>query len=148
VAVQPGARYEAKRLPFDVTAALIRALQAKGESVALFGGSDERTSADQILSQVSDVEDWVGKLTIRETLGRLSHLRLAVGADTGAMHLAAAVDCPTVTVFGPTESSKWGHQYAPHRIVVAPKRQIQRVTADLVWPEIEGVLGSRSGRSD
>ena len=130
VGVQPGARYEAKRLPCSVTASVIRSLQRQGARVALFGGPDERETGDQILQLVSDVDDWIGKLDIRQTLSRLANLELAFGADTGAMHLAAAVNCPTVTVFGPTDHRKWGHHYAPHRIVVAREGKMANVQAE------------------
>jgi heptosyltransferase II len=141
VAVQPGARYEAKRIPLTVTQTIIRALQEKGEQVVLFGGPDERESAREILSEVPGVESWVGDLTIRQTLSRLANLKLAIGADTGAMHLAAAVNCPTVTVFGPTESRKWGHNYEPHRVVKAPLGQMPLVTPDAILEHSTDLLG-------
>jgi ADP-heptose:LPS heptosyltransferase len=50
----------------------------------------------------------------------MAGLRLMIGADTGAMHLAVGVGCPTVTAFGPTPADKWGHDYAPHRVIRAP----------------------------
>jgi ADP-heptose:LPS heptosyltransferase len=43
-----------------------------------------------------------------------------VGSDTGLMHIAAAVGCPTVTVFGKLNASKWGHAYPPHHVISSP----------------------------
>ena len=34
--------------------------------------------------------------------------RLYIGNDSGTTHLAAAVECPTLAIFGPTDSAKWG----------------------------------------
>ena len=141
VAIQPGARYEAKRIPLVVTQTIIRALQERGERVALFGGPDERESESEILKAVSGVESWVGDLTIRQTLARLANLNLAIGADTGAMHLAAAVNCPTVTVFGPTDPRKWGHNYDPHRVVKAPFDKMPLVTPDVILEHSVDLLG-------
>ena len=143
VGVQPGARYESKRLPYSVTASVIQSLQRNGARVALFGGPDERETGDEILKLVSDVDDWIGKLTIRQTLSRLAQLKLAFGADTGAMHLAAAVNCPTVTVFGPTDHQKWGHDYLPHRILVAPEGMMANVQAETIFHSCLQSIGDR-----
>jgi ADP-heptose:LPS heptosyltransferase len=44
-----------------------------------------------------------GETTLAELAALLERASLLVGNDSGPAHLAAAVDCPTVAVFGPTD---------------------------------------------
>ena len=69
----------------------------------------------------------------------LAGASVAVGADTGVMHLAVAVGCPTVQAFGPTPVAKWGHAYAPHRILTAPDGCMASLTAG----ELLSAVGAR-----
>lgn len=120
VAVQPGARFPEKQLPKPVLHSLMRRLADSGERVVLLGGKEERSDAEALASEFSNVVDLVGRTSLRETLGVLANLRLMAGADTGVIHLAAGVGCPTVTAFGPTPFEKWSHRYPPHRAIRAP----------------------------
>jgi ADP-heptose:LPS heptosyltransferase len=87
----------------------------------------------QLAGALDDAVDLAGKCSIRETMGLLAGLRLTAGSDTGVMHLAAGVGCPTLTVFGPNPASKWGHLYPPHRVIEACGGDIKTVSAaDLV----------------
>ena len=43
-------------------------------------------------------------LGLGQAIAFLEHMHLLVGNDSGAMHLAAALDVPTVAVFGPTRA--------------------------------------------
>jgi hypothetical protein len=54
-------------------------------------------SADPLLRQTRDLR---GATSVRETAGILFHARLFVGIEGFPMHLARAVDCPAVIVFG------------------------------------------------
>ncbi len=133
IGVQPGARYPEKQLPLHTLAAIANALQEKGYQIAMLGGPDELDDAARFQQAIGGTAiDLVGKCSIRQSLAVLTHLKLMIGSDTGLMHLAAAVGCPTVTVFGPNPISKWGHRYAPHHPIAAPEGKPANVTAELV----------------
>jgi ADP-heptose:LPS heptosyltransferase len=51
----------------------------------------------------------VGKTTLRQTAALLKRCHLYVGNDTGAMHVAAAMDTPVVALFG----SSCRHRFGP-----------------------------------
>ena len=60
--------------------------------------------------------------SILELAALLARSRLFVGGDTGPLHLACAVGCPVVGIYGPTDpevNSPWG---VPHRRVFPPGR--------------------------
>ena len=47
--------------------------------------------------------DLTGKTTLPDLAAILEAASVLVTNDSGSAHLAAAVDCPTVAVFGPTD---------------------------------------------
>jgi ADP-heptose:LPS heptosyltransferase len=61
--------------------------------------------------------DW----PLGEIAALLSLALATVGNDSGPSHLAAAVGCPTVAVFGPTDPLVWA-PLGPHARVVAATR--------------------------
>jgi heptosyltransferase-2 len=141
VGIQPGARWPGKQLPIEVTIQVARAIIASGEKVALLGTSEEIEPVTQVAQALgTGFVNLVERTSIRETLGILTCLRAMVGGDTGLMHLAAGVGCATVTVFGPTSHSKWGHDYPPHRVVKAPNHDMIQVQSEQVILALQGVL--------
>ena len=140
LAIQPGARYDLKRLPLPALIDAARAWQAAGRRIVMVGGPDERTETDALIAGLdAPVVDLVGRCGVRETMAVLAGASVAVGADTGVMHLAVAVGCPTVQAFGPTPVAKWGHAYAPHRILTAPDGCMASLTAG----ELLSAVGAR-----
>lgn len=144
VGMQPGARFPEKQLPEAVLEEVARRLQAQGRRLVLLGGKEEQGDAARLASRLSSpVVDLVGKTSLRETLGVLAGLDAMVGADTGVMHLGVGVGCPTVTIFGPTPIKKWGHDYPPHRVLLAPEGKMTNVTADAISTPLFEVLGAK-----
>jgi heptosyltransferase-2 len=91
-------------------------------SVLSFGVQEEREDADTARRAAGPVT-WIegtGKWSIRQTLAALSQCDLFVSGDTGLMHMAAAVETKTLSVFGPTSPAR----RAPFRqggLAVAPE---------------------------
>ena len=54
---------------------------------------------------------------MRETGAVLRRCELFVTNDTGPLHLAAALDVPTVAIFGPTDDRKWRPWHERSRVV-------------------------------
>src|SRR5262249_53686033 len=52
------------------------------------------------------VRDLVGRTTLRQLLAVLSRARLAFGPDSGALHLAAALGTPAVSLWGATSPAR------------------------------------------
>ena len=118
VGVQPGASFEAKMLPVISLAEVIDRLYRDEQKVVLIGGPGEEAAGEALQKRVSQpMVNLIGKCKLRESMGVAANLKACIGASTGIMHIAAAVECPTVTVFGETLSSKWGHNYPPHKSI-------------------------------
>ncbi|MDZ4742766.1 MAG: glycosyltransferase family 9 protein [Verrucomicrobiota bacterium] len=62
----------------------------------------------------------LGRTNWAELAELLYRARLFVGIDTAARHLAAACQCPTVALFGPSIERHWHPWKSPHRIVTVP----------------------------
>lgn len=98
LAVIPGAAWATKRWDPDRYAEVARAWD--GEVVVL-GGPGERETCERVAAAVP------GATTICErgfdaTIAALAGAKVAVGGDTGLIHLAAACGARPVALFGPT----------------------------------------------
>jgi ADP-heptose:LPS heptosyltransferase len=87
-----------KRWPATHYAELARRLAAVGTVPLLIGGAAERAELARIAA-VSGARNLCGETSLMEIVALARGARLAVGNDTGPMHLIAAAGCPTVVLF-------------------------------------------------
>lgn len=91
--------------------ALISWLRQRDMDVLLTGSSDPSEAAyvQEIADNVPEgCRSLAGLLSLAETAELLKGARLFVGPDTAVTHLAAATGIPTIALFGPSNSVKWG----------------------------------------
>ena len=88
-----------KRWPVEKYGELARILYSRGLDIVVIGGPQETALAQAIQRQVPRARD----LTARTDFARIAIMgakaALAVGNDTGPLHLAAASGAPTVVLF-------------------------------------------------
>lgn len=105
VALCPGStNSRAKRWPAARFAALADLLieQQKAE-VILIGAAEEREVAGEVVARMQHRPVMLtGRTSLAETTAVLSVVDLLVTNDTGPAHLAAAINCPSIVIFGPT----------------------------------------------
>jgi len=75
----------------------------EGLTVWLFAGAGELELAEEIGEGLGPQIEVVAHLPLVEVARRLAACSCMVANDSGLMHLAAAVGCPTVGLFGPTD---------------------------------------------
>ena len=75
--------------------------------VFLYGVMHDKELSSQIMenSGLKRANCFVGKTSILELAHEFSTCRMVVGCDSGAVHLASAIGTPTLTIFGPTNST-------------------------------------------
>ena len=114
----PIGSYDRKNLPLPLAVQLIRQLDEK-KPVYLIGGRGEKAALSAMARAGHIGEDRVlaGSLSLQELAVFLQRAAALVSVDTGPMHIAQAVQCPTVAVFGPTLPAVWGPQNSNSRTV-------------------------------
>jgi ADP-heptose:LPS heptosyltransferase len=97
----PGAapRRPAKRWPAVAYAELARRLDLKGFSVRLVGGPSEIEIGHAIEFAAPRVTNLIGRTDLAGIAALGAGAALAVGNDTGPIHLIAAAGAPTVALF-------------------------------------------------
>lgn len=110
-----GASYGSAKRWYPQEFAKVAVALAKQYNIIILGNSNELDIAaaiEQFLlkSHISNYQNLVGKTSISELIAVISGLSLLITSDSGPMHLAAALQVPTVAIFGPTQdkqTSQW-----------------------------------------
>ncbi len=79
-----------------------------GLAVVLLGGQEDKKLADEVEAAGADITNLVGRTTLREAIGIIQRAKLAIGPDTGLMHIAAAVRTPVISLWGATSPARTG----------------------------------------
>lgn len=100
----PGAEFgPAKRWPVRHFIAIARALADRGMQVWLMGSAKDAPVTRDIAAGCGDtpgVADLAGRTGLAEAVDLMALARLVITNDSGLMHVAAALDRPTVALFG------------------------------------------------
>jgi len=102
IALMPGAEYgPAKRWPEEHYAELTGMLMNEGFQVLIFGSEKEAPLADKIISlSGKEALNLCGKTRLEDAIDLIASCNAAVSNDSGLMHIAAAVNCPIVAIYG------------------------------------------------
>lgn len=130
-----------KRWPGDRFAELARRLHDRRIPLAIAFGPGERELAAPALQAVptADVIDG-GELGLRRLAGVFARCAVVVAADTGPLHLAAAMGARCVALFGPKDPTRYGprghggitHEVLYHDVPCQPCRRRDCVTPQCV----------------
>jgi heptosyltransferase-2 len=104
VAICPGSvNSRAKRWPAEAYAALADRLIESRRRVLLIGSREEVEVSKEVMSRMRyEPVVLTGKTTLDQVTAVLATVDLIVTNDTGPAHIGAALDRPTLVIFGPT----------------------------------------------
>ena len=113
--INPGASYGNAKRWYPEKFASVASELASSYDIIILGSAKEKEIALDIERQllekgVSNYQNLSGKTNIEELISQIASLDLIITGDSGPMHLAAAYQIPTVSIFGPTndiETSQW-----------------------------------------
>lgn len=155
--LHPGARWASKLWSPASWARLAEWLVGEhGLQVAVTGSRADAHLVAEITGQTkAPVLNLAGRTSLAELAAILRRARLAVTTDTGAMHLAAALQTPVVALFGPT--APWrtgpfgeGHQVVRQDLACSPcfwrqcpePRCLTKLSPEIVITACEKILSS------
>lgn len=80
-----------------------RLLLTSSENIVLLGTRQTEALASELTILSPKVRNLVGKTTLTQLAAVLSNSKYAIGPDSGPAHIAAALEVPYISLFGPTE---------------------------------------------
>jgi N-acetylglucosaminyldiphosphoundecaprenol N-acetyl-beta-D-mannosaminyltransferase len=83
-----------------------RIAERDGAQIVVVGGRDDNNAAVMAHLRVPYI-DLTGKTTLNQLAAALARCRRFIGADSGVLHIAAAVGCEVTAVFGPSNHAAW-----------------------------------------
>jgi heptosyltransferase II len=113
--INPGATYGSAKRWYSKGFADVASDLSSQYDIIILGGPGEKDIANDleeylIEKGVDNYQNLAATMTIKELISQITNLDLFITGDSGPMHLAAALQVPTVTIFGPTKdkvTSQW-----------------------------------------
>ncbi len=122
VLLKPGAGWGAKRWPLDRYATVASALKRRGFQVMVNAGPGEEPLADSIANGSEGAAVPV-QCSLAQLIALNRRIALAIGGDTGPLHLACALGRPVVGIYGPTDPARNGPYGTRFRVLRSPFSQ-------------------------
>ena len=121
VAINPMAKWKTKLWEPELFAALAdRILKDFSGDVIFTGSQADRPIIEKISSMMKTRPlNLAGRTGLKELAYLYGQCRVLVTTDTGPMHMAAAMNCPVVALFGPTSPLRTGPYGSGHRVITS-----------------------------
>ena len=129
----------AKQWPAGAYAKLACRLAARGVRPVVAGTAADRAGAGEILAACPAALDLTGRTTIQELAGLAHRAAVAVGGDTGPIHLAAMMGCRVVALFSRFSDPALASPVGAAEIVRTDR--LADLGVGVVWAAMERVLG-------
>ncbi len=113
VLIQAFSRIPQKNWLDKYWAELIKYLSNEMKAQVFFvGGKKDIKGYINIMEQIKDnlditPLDMCGKLSIAETMSLVKNMDIVIGIDSGVIHMAAALNIPSILLHGPTSLLRW-----------------------------------------
>jgi heptosyltransferase-2/heptosyltransferase-3 len=135
--VHPGSGAAVKLWEPEKWQAVIRWLTDAGVRVLVTGGPDE-TDLTRAVANVPDgnVIDLGGQTSFVQLAALLHQADLALGPDSGPLHLAVAAGAPTVHLYGPADPALCGPWGDPTRHIVVMSEWSCAPCGKFDWPDL------------
>jgi heptosyltransferase-1 len=110
VLLNPGAKWATKRWPLAHWQVLARRLAREKVKLVVTGGPEDAAAAESITDAAGPgaALNLCGRTSLPELAAIMARTRLVVTADSGPLHLAAAVGAGGLALFGPTRPQRTG----------------------------------------
>jgi len=120
--IHPAAAFEAKQWSIEKFAKIIEYFAARNIFSVVVATPAEKHLIEELSGKTSTVFHGFTDLTLPEITALASKAKIFVGNDSGIAHIAAAVNAPSVVIFGASNFNHWRPwTNAPNEIVYANK---------------------------
>ncbi len=118
--INPGANWIPKRWPVDSFAELIKNIKMRlALNIIITGSEKDRGLSEQIIRKSGEcVFNFAGQTSLGQLGALMREADVVLSADSGPMHIAAAVGTKVVALFGPTSASITGPYPLSNHIVI------------------------------
>ncbi|MDX8397386.1 MAG: glycosyltransferase family 9 protein [Mariprofundaceae bacterium] len=113
-----GGSYITKRLPDMQWQQLATLMQQEQTLIVLWGNEEERQRAIMITKQANNIILAPVCFPLKILVGIFQQASAYIGQDTGVSHLAAASNCPTLTLWGATAPWRMGALGSQHQHIM------------------------------
>lgn len=128
VAINPGAGWTTRLWPVERFGKLARSIFDRHglQSLVFWAGESERLMASVIVEESQGAARMAPETNLRALAEYLRRCHFLVTGDTGPMHVASAVEAPTISLNGPT----WGDECGPygnkHIVIQSPAPRLSK----------------------
>ncbi len=139
--LHPAAAFESKQWATENFARIAEFLYEKGLQTVAVSSPKESVVLENLKQNSGAPVLTFDDLTLPEITALASRAKIFVGNDSGIAHIAAAVETPTVVIFGSSNVNHWRPwTNAPNEIVYENVECIGKITVEKVISSIEKVL--------
>ena len=128
----------AKRWPAARFRALAGALAAGAVTPVVVGGAADRALGAAITAGLAGAVDLTGRTDLAGLARLCAGAAVAIGNDTGPMHVAAAMGCPSVVLFSAASDPALTAPRGPAPVRVLRRRVLGELDAAEVLAVVEG----------
>jgi len=118
----PGASWSGRQWPVKYFAEIANLIHREtGWTGIICGGPGEEELGNRIIDELNiPLQNWCGKTSLSELASIIANAMLLVANETGAIHIAAAVSTPSISILG------GGHygRFMPYRVEVESDRPL------------------------
>ncbi len=144
--IGPGANWEKKIWPAAKYATAADELRGGFDALVLLGNKADNRQAELVAERAAlPCVNLCGRTTLLQAAAVLARVTLFLGNDSGLGHMAAAVDTPSFTLFGPGSPEHyrpWGPRAAWY---AAPDHNIETIPVNIVAEKLHAHLAHLSG---
>jgi ADP-heptose:LPS heptosyltransferase len=115
IVIFPGASIPEKRWSVKRFGEAAKKLVKNGYKIVVVGGREDRSAGEAIAG--SGGLNLASLTTLAETAAVIARSCLVISGDSGVLHIAAGLDIPTISLFGPSCATKWAPRGEKHIVL-------------------------------
>ncbi len=118
ICVAPGSVWPTKRWKEEHFIKSATLMARQDFQIVILGAPDERSLCERVQKQIPNSFSLAGHLSVLDSIIFISRSKGLICNDSGAMHMASVVSCPTVAIFGPTVQELGYKPWNPQSVVM------------------------------